>query len=90
MSRTRLRTRALPAAATLMVGAGLFAGLGPLTGGASSHGEAPLVAADPQIDITDLYAFVSADRPDTVTIVSAWIPFQEPGGGPNFYAWPRA
>ena len=87
MSRTRLRTRALAAAATLMVGAGLFAGLGPLTGGASSHREAPLVAADPQIDITDLYAFVSADRPDTVTIVSAWIPFQEPGGGPNFYTW---
>jgi hypothetical protein len=85
--RTRLRTRALAAAATLVLGAGLFAGLGPLVSGASSHREAPLTAADPQIDGTDLYAFVSPDRPDTVTLISNWIPFQSPDGGPNFYAW---
>ena len=54
---------------------------------ASSHREAPLTAADPQIDATDLYAFVSPDAPDTVTLVSNWIPFQEPAGGPNFYQW---
>ena len=85
--RTRLRTRALAAAATLVLGTGLYAGLGPLVSGASSHREAPLTAADPQIDGTDLYAFVSPDRPNTVTLVSNWIPFQEPAGGPNFYAW---
>ncbi|TMK30991.1 MAG: DUF4331 domain-containing protein, partial [Actinobacteria bacterium] len=85
--RTRLRTRALAAAATLVLGTGLYAGLGPLVSGASSHREAPLTAADPQIDGTDLYAFVSPDRPSTVTLVSNWIPFQEPAGGPNFYAW---
>ena len=54
---------------------------------ASSHREAPLTAADPQIDGTDLYAFVSPDAPDTVTLISNWIPFQEPAGGPNFFLW---
>jgi hypothetical protein len=73
------------AAATLVVG--LLGGLGPLPGIASSHREAPLVAADPQVDTTDVWAFVSEDRPDTVTVVASWYPFQEPAGGPNFYAW---
>jgi Domain of unknown function (DUF4331) len=82
----RIRTRALAAAASLAVVAGLFA-LAPLTGGASSHREAPLVSADPQIDTTDVWAFVSEDRPDTVTLIASWIPFEEPAGGPNFYAW---
>jgi hypothetical protein len=52
---------------------------------ASSHREAPLIAKDPTADITDLYAFVSPDKPDTVTLIANYIPFQEPGGGPNFY-----
>ncbi|HYI44312.1 MAG TPA: DUF4331 domain-containing protein, partial [Actinomycetota bacterium] len=59
--------------------------LAPLMGNASSHREAPLVAADPQVDNTDVYAFVSPDAPDTVTLISNWIPFEEPAGGPNFY-----
>jgi hypothetical protein len=82
----RIRTRALAAAASLAVVAGLFA-LAPLTGVASSHREAPLVSADPQIDTTDVWAFMSEDRPDTVTLIASWIPFEEPAGGPNFYAW---
>jgi Domain of unknown function (DUF4331) len=82
----RIRTRALAAAASLAVVAGMFA-LAPLTGGASSHREAPLVSADPQIDTTDVWAFVSQDRPNTVTLIASWIPFEEPAGGPNFYAW---
>jgi hypothetical protein len=65
--------------------AGLFAGLGPTSGLASSHREAPLVATDAQIDSTDLYAFVSPDNPDTVTLISNWIPFEEGEGGPNYY-----
>jgi hypothetical protein len=81
-----LRTRVLAVAASLAVAAGLFA-LAPLEGETSSHREAPLVSADPQIDTTDVWAFVSEDRPDTVTIVASWLPFQEPAGGPNFYAW---
>ena len=81
-----LRTRALAAAASLAVAAGLFA-LAPTVGKTSSHREAPLVSADPQIDTTDVWAFVSEDRPDTVSIIASWIPFEEPGGGPNFYSW---
>jgi Domain of unknown function (DUF4331) len=54
---------------------------------ASSHREAPFVATQPQLDSTDLYAFVSPERPDTVTVISNWLPFEEPAGGPNFYPW---
>src|SRR5205807_2093321 len=46
---------------------------------------APFVAAQPQLDSTDLYGFVSPDKADTVTLISNWIPFEEPAGGPNFY-----
>src|SRR3989304_2400373 len=80
----RIRTRVLAAAASLAVGAGLFA-LAPLTGGASSHREAPLVSADPQIDHTDVWAFMASD--DKVALVASWFPFQEPAGGPNFFPW---
>ncbi len=52
---------------------------------ASSHREAPLISGDPQADTTDVYAFVSPDAPDTVTLISSWIPFEDPQGGPNFY-----
>jgi hypothetical protein len=84
----RTRTRRLAVMGVAAAAAvGLFAGLGPTPGGASSHREAPLISADPQADNTDLYAFVSPDAPDTVTIVSNFIPFEEPAGGPNFYAF---
>lgn len=61
------------------------AGLGPVTSGASSHREAPLIGGDPRADNTDVYAFVSPDDANTVTLLSNWIPFEEPNGGPNFY-----
>ena len=51
----------------------------------SSHREAPEMAKDPVADSTDVYAFVSPDRPDTVTLIANYIPFQAPDGGPNFY-----
>ena len=54
---------------------------------ASSHREAPLISKDPTADNTDLYAFVSPDKPDTVTIIANYIPLEEPGGGPNFYTF---
>jgi hypothetical protein len=79
--------RALISAAALALGAGLFSGLAPIASNASSHREAPLTAADPQIDNTDVYAFRSPDKPNTVTLISSWIPFEEPAGGPNFYLW---
>lgn len=52
---------------------------------ASSHREAPLISGDPQADTTDVYAFVSPDAPDTVTLITSWSPFENPQGGPNFY-----
>jgi hypothetical protein len=51
----------------------------------SSHREAPEIAQDPVADSTDLYAFVSPDKPGTVTILANYIPLQAPAGGPNFY-----
>jgi len=63
----------------------LLAGLVMVPGRASSHREAPLISSDPQADTTDVYAFVSPDAPDTVTLISSWIPFENPQGGPNFY-----
>jgi len=51
----------------------------------SSHREAPAIAKDPVADSTDVYAFVSPDRPDTVTMIANYVPLQEPAGGPNFY-----
>jgi hypothetical protein len=51
----------------------------------SSHREAPEISQDPVADSTDVYAFVSPDRPDTVTLIANYIPLQEPAGGPNFY-----
>jgi hypothetical protein len=51
----------------------------------SSHREAPEIAKDPVADSTDVYAFVSPDQPDTVTLIANYIPLQAPAGGPNFY-----
>ncbi len=51
----------------------------------SSHREAPGTSKDPVADNTDTYAFVSPDQPDTVTLISNYIPLEEPPGGPNFF-----
>src|SRR5664279_188333 len=51
----------------------------------SSHREAPGISKDPVADNTDLYAFVSPDRPNSVTLIANFIPLQGPAGGPNFY-----
>ena len=86
MIRSRLNQRrgavGLVVAGGLLTSAGL-AGLGPLSATASSHREAPLIAGLPQYDNTDLYAFRSPERQDTVTLVANWIPFEEPAGGPE-------
>ena len=82
---TRLRTPGVVAVVALVLVGALVATFAPEFGEASSHREAPLTAAQPQIDNTDVYAFVSPDDPNTVTFISNWIPFEEPAGGPNFY-----
>jgi hypothetical protein len=51
----------------------------------SSHREAPEISKDPVADGTDTYAFISPDKPDTVTLIANFIPLQPPQGGPNFY-----
>ncbi|MEO1450892.1 MAG: DUF4331 domain-containing protein, partial [Bacteroidota bacterium] len=51
---------------------------------ASSHREAPLIANDPLADNTDVYAFVSPDNPNTVTLIANYIPAELPFGGPNY------
>ena len=51
----------------------------------SSHREAPEISKDPVADSTDVYAFVSPDKSDTVTLIANYIPLQGPAGGPNFY-----
>jgi hypothetical protein len=63
----------------------LLVGYPLMPGHASSHREAPLISGDPQADHTDVYAFVSPDNPDTVTLIASFIPFEDPAGGPNFY-----
>jgi uncharacterized protein DUF4331 len=51
----------------------------------SSHREAPEISKDPVADSSDLYAFVSPDDPDTVTIIANYVPLQLPASGPNFF-----
>src|SRR5216117_2799554 len=51
----------------------------------SSHREAPTISKDPVADNTDLYAFVDPVDTSKVTILSNFIPLEEPAGGPNFF-----
>ena len=62
-------------------------GSGPASANASSHREAPLISEDPTADNTDVYAFRSPDKPDTATIISNWIPGEDPAAGPNWYTF---
>ena len=57
---------------------------------ASSHREAPPIAGDPGADNTDLYAFVSPDDPNSLTIIANYVPLEEPAGGPNFFPFDPA
>jgi hypothetical protein len=50
----------------------------------SSHKEAPGISQDPVADSTDVYAFVSPNKHDTVTLIANYVPLQDPDGGPNF------
>lgn len=76
-----MRTRILGLTAIFIVALAL------MPGQASSHREAPLTAQDPTADNTDLYAFVSPDESDKVTLIANFIPFQKPDGGPNFFSF---
>jgi uncharacterized protein DUF4331 len=71
-------------AAAAVVGGAI---LGPGNGVASSHREAPLIAEDPSADLTDLYAFRSPDKPNSVTILANVSPGEDPAAGPNWYTF---
>ncbi len=86
-----MRKLAIVVLAAAALGA-LFAALAsrggsPAAAQASSHREAPLISEDPSADNTDTYAFRSPDRPDTVTIISNYIPGEDPAAGPNWYTF---
>src|SRR5256714_5966230 len=74
-------------AAAAAVAVALARGPAPQAGNASSHREAPLISEDPSADNTDLYAFRSPDKADTLTIVSNFIPGEDPAAGPNYYTF---
>lgn len=77
-----MRRSAIFSAATV---AALAAGtLAVTSGSGSSHREAPSILGDPTADNTDLYAFTAPDAPGSLTVVSNWIPFEDPSGGPYF------
>jgi hypothetical protein len=54
---------------------------------AASHREAPLIAFDPEADITDVFMFRSyeAGKADKVVMIMDVIPGQEPSSGPNYF-----
>lgn len=77
------KKRALGVLSSSLVMASIFA-MNPVSD-ASSHRDAPLISEDPVADNTDVYAFVAPDAPDSVTLISNFIPLQEPASGPNFH-----
>jgi hypothetical protein len=50
---------------------------------AANHREAPITALDHKADITDVYAFVSYDNPEMVTLIMDIDPLLEPSNGPT-------
>lgn len=73
--------------ASLSAAAVAAIGFGTTAGEASSHREAPLIAEDPSADLTDVYAFRSPDKPNTVTVIANVIPGEDPAAGPNWYTF---
>jgi Domain of unknown function (DUF4331) len=74
-------------AAVALVAGVATRGSSPASATASSHREAPLISEDPSADNTDVYAFRSPDKPDTVTLISNVIPGEDPAAGPNWYTF---
>ena len=86
MSQPRRTVRLLSIVlAPLVMAMTLLTSYTPSAVRASSHREAPLIARDPYADNTDVYAFISPDRPDSVTLIANYIPLEWPESGPNFF-----
>jgi hypothetical protein len=86
MSRPLVLAAALVAVALAAIAA-VVTGAGPSGAKASSHREAPLISEDPSADLTDVYAFRSPDKPDTVTLIANVLPGEDPAAGPNWYTF---
>ncbi len=78
------------AASVALIGALASAGGTPSAAQASSHREAPLISEDPSADNTDVYAFRSPDRPNTVSVIANYIPAEDPAAGPMWYTFSRS
>src|SRR5687768_6219506 len=65
----------------------LVVGQAPSASQAASHREAPLISMDPTADITDFFMFRSYEEgnDDKIALIMNVNPFEEPGGGPNYY-----
>lgn len=57
----------------------------PPPGMAASHREAPITALDHLADITDVFAFMSYDKPGYVTLIMNTNGFLDPANGPNYF-----
>ncbi|HEV2844824.1 MAG TPA: DUF4331 domain-containing protein [Thermoanaerobaculia bacterium] len=66
----------------------LVSAMGGLPALASSHREAPAITEMPKVDSTDFYMFRSYEfgRSGYVTLIANYYPFQDPWGGPNYFA----
>ncbi|MDQ7017279.1 MAG: DUF4331 domain-containing protein [Gammaproteobacteria bacterium] len=55
---------------------------------ASSHREAPFITQHPKVDAADFYMFRSYEtgREGYVTLIANYVPLQDAGGGPNYFA----
>ena len=92
-SRSVLRVPGILGIAVLLAA---FGGADPSQ--AASHREAPAMTLDPAADITDFYAFISYDDANLarspgsrkVTFIMNSVPGQEPGSGPNYFAFDDA
>jgi hypothetical protein len=87
MKRGLIPLASIGLVAAAVAAAALVGATGPTGAKASSHREAPMIGDDPAADNTDVYAFVSPDAPSTVTLIANYIPFEDPAGGPNYYAF---
>lgn len=70
------------------VAAAVVAALLPLAAMSSSHREAPAIAANPPLDSTDFYMFMSYEpgQQGYVTLLANYLPLQDAYGGPNYFA----
>lgn len=76
-------SRVLTVSALLMMGLAISVVSLEHNAKAADHVDAPLTTADPEIDITDVYAFVDPTDSSRVVLAMAVLPFEVPSNNPN-------